>query len=58
MQHIRLADNRANGEVKSFDATIMLGYGVACLLLLIAIYAISVNPETAPSDLISALTLP
>jgi hypothetical protein len=45
-------------EVKDHDAKIMLGYAVFAIALLIAIYAASASPGTAPGEFASMSAFP
>jgi hypothetical protein len=45
-------------EVKSHDVKIILGYAVSAIALLIAIYAASMSPGTAPAEFASMSFFP
>jgi|GEM_PF-3399912 hypothetical protein len=45
-------------EVRNHDKTILLGYWVVALLLLIGLYLGSMSPGTAPGDFASMIVFP
>jgi hypothetical protein len=50
--------NTAQREVRSHDATIILGYAVLAIVLLIAIYLGSLSSGTAPGDFATMTIFP
>lgn len=58
MEHSKVAESNFAPDTKSFDVRLMLSYVVVSALLLIAIYAFSVHPETNPSEFASTVTFP
>jgi hypothetical protein len=58
MKYIGNMDSRLIPGVKSLDVRQVLSYAVVSILLLLAIYALLVHPETDSSQLMSTLTLP
>ena len=58
MEYSKVAESSFAPDTKSFDVRLMLSYVVVSVLLLIAIYALSVHPETSPSELVSTLVFP
>ena len=47
-----------NREVKNYDMSILLGYSIFAIVLLIAVYFDSMSPGTALSDFASTTVLP
>jgi hypothetical protein len=45
-------------EVGNIDATIIIGYAVAAIMLTIGIYLGSMSPGTVPGDIASMIVLP
>jgi hypothetical protein len=48
----------AQGEVRSHDMTILLGYAAFAIVLLIAIYLGSMSSGTAPGDFATMIVFP
>jgi hypothetical protein len=55
MEYSKIAKSGFIPDTKSFDIRLMVSYVVVSVLLLIAIYAFSVHPET---EFVSTLTFP
>lgn len=46
------------GKIRNYDAPIMLGYLVLSIVFLVALYAASTSPGTAPGDFVSMVAFP
>jgi hypothetical protein len=55
-KHVRIASTKA--DVPSRDMTIILGYAVLSLVMLIAIYFSAGGPGTAPGDFAAMTVFP
>jgi hypothetical protein len=58
MEHSKVAEISFVPDTKASDVRLMLSYVVVSVLLLIAICALSVHPETNPSEFASTLVFP
>jgi hypothetical protein len=58
MEYSKVAESSFAPDTKSFDVRLMLSYVVVSVLLLIAIYALSVHPETNPAEFVSTVVFP
>jgi hypothetical protein len=58
MEYSKVAESSFAPDTKSFDVRLMLSYVMVSVLLLIAIYALSVHPETNPAEFLSTVVFP
>jgi hypothetical protein len=45
-------------EARNIDATLIIGYAIAAIMLTIGIYLGSMSPGTTPGDIASMIVLP